>query len=129
MGETYERLLAGADKVTDPSHPLYIADDFIFHGKFEEEQYTMAGYFDDGSHALSLLGKKMISASRRLLTEAASRVRLASFVVTSDCHCENLSPCADKLLPFGVQWIPCMQSRLLALTCSTHPEHYFVLLC
>ncbi|CAL8471897.1 g11439 [Coccomyxa elongata] len=68
VGETYERLLAGADKVSDPAHPLYIADDFQFHGKYEEEQYMMAGYFDDGSHALSLLGKKMISASRRLLT-------------------------------------------------------------
>jgi hypothetical protein len=72
VGETYERLLAGADKVTDPEHPLYIPDDFLFHGKYEEEQYTMAGYFDDGSHALSLLGKKMISASRRLLSKVHS---------------------------------------------------------
>ena len=81
MGETYERLLAGADKVSDPAHPLYIADDFQFHGKYEEEQYLMASYFDDGSHALSLLGKKMISASRRLLT--ATKVHFT--LVPSGC--------------------------------------------
>ncbi|KAK9905758.1 hypothetical protein WJX75_005871 [Coccomyxa subellipsoidea] len=78
VGETYERLLAGADKVTDPEHPLYIPDDFLFHGKYEEEQYTMAGYFDDGSHALSLLGKKMISASRRLLSKMDFPLRTGS---------------------------------------------------
>ncbi len=76
VGETYDRLLAGADKVANPEHPLYIADDFQFHGKYEEEQYTMAGYFDDGSHALSLLGKKIASAFRRRLFAQASSAKV-----------------------------------------------------
>jgi hypothetical protein len=75
VGETYARLLAGADKVQDPDHPLYQPDDFLFHGTHETETYEMAGYFDDGHH-LSLLGKKIAAASRRILSDALSAAKV-----------------------------------------------------
>lgn len=75
MGETYARLLAGADEVQDPEHPLYKPDDFKFHGNFETEEYEMEGYFDE-SHTLSLLGKSVTAASRRLLNnDLSAKVR------------------------------------------------------
>ena len=49
IGETYSRMLAG-QAVQDPEHPLYLPEDFKFHG--EEEEYTMDGYF--GEHRCSL---------------------------------------------------------------------------
>lgn len=71
VGETYARMLAGAKAVSDPEHPLYIADDFQFHGAHGAEEYAMAGYFDEG-HALSLFGKKVAASSRRMLIEGAA---------------------------------------------------------
>ena len=49
IGETYSRMLAG-EAVQDPEHPLYLPEDFKFHGK--EEEYTVDGYF--GEHRCSL---------------------------------------------------------------------------
>lgn len=56
----------------------------------------MAGYFDDGSHALSLLGKKMISASRRLLSATK---------VTLKCLCQWAFPL--KISVSLSCWTPC----------------------
>ena len=49
IGETYSRMLAG-QAVQDPEHPLYLPEDFKFHG--QEEEYTVDGYF--GEHRCSL---------------------------------------------------------------------------
>ena len=49
IGETYSRMLAG-QAVLDPEHPLYLPEDFKFHGK--EDEYIVDGYF--GEHRCSL---------------------------------------------------------------------------
>ncbi|EIE23708.1 hypothetical protein COCSUDRAFT_47405 [Coccomyxa subellipsoidea C-169] len=54
VGETYNRMLAG-EAVKDPNNPLYLEDDYQFHGKGSEADYQVGGYF--GEHAYSLFGK------------------------------------------------------------------------
>ncbi|BDA47657.1 hypothetical protein COCOBI_10-5080 [Coccomyxa sp. Obi] len=54
VGETYNRMLEG-DAINDPSHPLFLADDFNFQGKGREHHYAVDSYF--GEHHYSLFGK------------------------------------------------------------------------
>ncbi len=46
VGETYNRRLLG-DAILNPEHPLYLADDFKFHG--EEAEYLCESIFSEPS--------------------------------------------------------------------------------
>ena len=46
VGETYNRRLLG-DAIYNPEHPLYLADDYKFHG--EEAEYLCDSIFSEPS--------------------------------------------------------------------------------
>ncbi|CAK0783229.1 hypothetical protein CVIRNUC_006428 [Coccomyxa viridis] len=64
IGETYNRMLVGADALSDPASPAYLPDDMQFYGQGAEATYAVAAYFGEG--ATSVSGKER----RRVLIES-----------------------------------------------------------
>lgn len=56
VGETYNRMLAGANAaINDPESKYYLPDDYAFHGQGPEQDYTVDSFFGDFKN--SLFGK------------------------------------------------------------------------
>lgn len=72
VGETYNRMLAG-DAINDPKNPLFIPDDYEFHGQGPEDNYIVDAYF--GEHAYGIFGKDR----KRVLIEGDSDISLMAF--------------------------------------------------
>jgi hypothetical protein len=72
VGETYNRMLAG-EALNDPQNPLFIPDDYEFHGQGPEEHYRSGAYF--GEHKYSLFGKDR----KRLLIERDTDLGMLAF--------------------------------------------------
>lgn len=72
VGETYNRMLAG-DAINDAESPLYVPDDYKFHGQGPEENYATDGYF--GDHAYGVFGKDR----KRVLIEGDSDTSMMAF--------------------------------------------------
>ena len=54
MGETYNRMLAGA-AMDDPDSKYYLPDDYVFHGLGPVDDYIVDSYFAESQN--SLFGK------------------------------------------------------------------------
>ena len=51
MGETYNRMLAGA-AMDDPDSNYYLPDDYLFHGAGAVEDYIVDSYFAESKRNL-----------------------------------------------------------------------------
>ena len=55
IGETYNRMLAGEEALSNPESKYYLADDYVFHGKGAEVDYALDSYFQETVN--SMFGK------------------------------------------------------------------------
>ncbi len=95
VGETYNRMLAG-EAVNDPESPLFVPDDYKFHGQGPEEHYRVDSYF--GEHAYSAFGKER----KRVLIEGDGELSAMAFPLRASGRPGRAGPAAQRRLLEGV---------------------------